>query len=77
MARQSPAEKGYDIPVQRLIGAGRYAKAYAKSLQPNSAGKVRVCFDSGNTSRWHTDSVIHVPQGFKVINEPICHDTED
>jgi len=57
MARKTPQERGYTIPVVRKLAPGRYQKAYANPVT-TQAGKVRVCFDSGRTSQWPEQDAI-------------------
>lgn len=67
MARQrkSPQELGYNIPVKRRIGDGRYVIAYAKTLDPDKNGNIRVRTPKGTNTTWTAENTIHEPQGFK------------
>ena len=68
--KKGPHEKGFTIPVKKRIEAGRYRKAWAKSLEPNSNNQIAVCYDSGRRSTWNAESTIHEPAGFEIIEQP-------
>ena len=70
--KKTPAELGYHIPVQRKLAEGRYAPAYAKTLEPDKNGNIKVRTDKGRNLSWRAESVIHVPQGFKLREDSPC-----
>lgn len=72
MARQriSNAELGYTIPVMRQIEKGKYTIAYAKSLEPDKRGQIKVRTSTLRSTSWLATSVIHVPEGFKIYEPP-------
>jgi hypothetical protein len=79
MARKTPQEKGFIIPVKRKLGTnpGRYQKAWAKSLEPNKQNKISVCFDDGRRSTWSVDITIHEPLGFDPVASICCECSAD
>ena len=64
-AKQSNEELGYIIPVKRRTGAGVYAFGYAKTLEPDKHGQVKVRTKNLRTTSWSIESVIHEPKGFE------------
>lgn len=68
--KKSNAELGYTIPVMRRIEHGRYAFAYAKSLEPDKRGQIKVRTSDLRSTSWLGTSVIHVPEGFKIKEPP-------
>ena len=72
MAKQkiSNEELGYTIPVMRRLEKGKYAFAYAKSLEPDKRGQIKVRTSDLRSTSWLSTSVIHVPEGFKVYEPP-------
>jgi hypothetical protein len=64
--KKSNEELGYVIPVMRRIEPGKYTYAYAKSLEPDSRGQIKVRTSNLKTTSWLGTSVIHVPQGFEI-----------
>jgi hypothetical protein len=58
-------DSGFNIPVKRKIGLGRYQKGWAKSLVPVN-GKIKIRFDSGRRSSWAAEVTEHEPRGFNV-----------
>jgi len=65
--KKSNEELGYVIPVKRRLEPGRYAFGYAKSLEPDSRGQIKVRTPGFKTTSWLGTSVIHEPKGFCAI----------
>ena len=66
MAREkkSNEELGYVIPVKRRMAPGRYAFGWAKTLEPDSRGQIKVRTRNLRTTSWQKESTIHEPKGF-------------
>lgn len=81
MARQkkSNRELGYIIPVKRRLEPGRYAFGYAKSLEPDSRGQIKVRTSDLKISSWLGTSTILVLQGFEIYKSapPKADDVAD
>ena len=60
-------ERGFTIPVMLRIKKGVYKKAWAKTLDPDKNGNIKVCYESGKTSYWNDDKVIRETHNFRPI----------
>ena len=65
--KKLPHEKGYLIPIKRKIATGKYTIGYVKQLISNPNTTITVCLPSGKTTTWSFSKTIHVPQGFKRV----------
>lgn len=63
--KKSNEELGYVIPVMRRLEPGKYTYGYARSLEPDSRGQIKVRTPNLKLTSWLGTSVIHVPKGFK------------
>lgn len=79
MAKKSNEELGYIIPVMRRLEQGKYTPAFAKTLEPDSRGNIKVRTPNLKTTSWQATSVIHVPEGFKIfrVEKPKSNDVAD
>ena len=79
MAKQkiSNEELGYTIPVKRRLEKGKYAFAYAKSLEPDKRGQIKVRTSCLRSTTWLATSVIPVFKGFKVYEQPAPKDKDE
>ncbi|KKN85470.1 hypothetical protein LCGC14_0277890 [marine sediment metagenome] len=68
--KKSNEELGYTIPVMRRLEKGRYASAFAKSLEPDKNGQIKVRTSDLRSTSWLGTSVIHVPEGFEIKEPP-------
>jgi hypothetical protein len=59
------ARSEYTIPVKfRHEENGRYRYGYAKTLEPDSRGNIRILYATGRIGSKQASEVIHEPQGF-------------
>ena len=64
------ARSDYVIPVKfQHEEKGRYRYGYAKTLEPDSSGNLRILYASGRIGSKRASEVIHEPQGFKPRDE--------
>lgn len=55
--KKSNKELGYIIPVKKKISEGRYKIAFAKSLEPDKNGNIRVRNHNLYTKTWSYEGV--------------------
>jgi len=79
MAKKSNEELGYIIPVKRRLEPGKYVFGYARSLEPDNRGQIKVRTSTMETTSWLGTSVIHVPEGFEIYKSapPKAKDVAD
>ena len=65
--KKTPQQRGYNIPVMLRIRKGVYKKAWARTLDPDKNGNVKVCYESGKVSAWNDDKVIRETHNFRPI----------
>lgn len=58
------AKRDYRIPVKKKVVPGIYKKAFARSLTPDSNGKISICYPSGKKSKWDSITTLYEKRGF-------------
>lgn len=57
----------YKIPVKIRLEPGRYRHGHVKKLPSSKGEKVSIRYADGRISSRNGDSIIHEPQGFKLL----------
>mgnify|MGYP005853154473 CR=1 FL=1 len=69
--KKSNEELGYNIRVQKKKNNGRYKIAFAKSINPDKNGNIRVRTNNLFTKIWSADGV-EIVKNYKIINTYNC-----